>query len=281
MKGIRYYEPETVKEASTILVGEGPAAYVLAGGTDLIVRIQRGQWTVKSVVNIKKIHGLREIRVDGDSLMIGALGTLTDLENNAIVRARFPVLSQAAYLMSSWPVRNIATIAGNLCNASPGADLAPPFLCLEAEMLLDGLQGTRSIPARHWFVGPGKTSLSQGEVVTHIRIPLRTSEYKTVYKKLGVRQALDLAIASVCVSALRENSVLKDVRIALGSVAPVPMRAVQAEREAAGPALDSGHVAEIAAGECSPIDDVRASKWYRAEMIKVLTRRCLDEVAGS
>jgi CO/xanthine dehydrogenase FAD-binding subunit len=280
MGKIRYYEPTTLVEAGRMLLQEGSGAYLLAGGTDLMVRMRRRQWDVSTVVNLKRIPGLDGIFVDGDQLVIGALATLSDIERSPLIASLFPVLARAAYQMSSWPVRNIATAVGNICNASPAADMAPPLLCLNAEVVAAHAAGDRrTIPMGRFFCGPGRTSLLPGEIVMQIRVPLECSSYRSVYAKLGVRQALDIAITSVCVVARREkDSRLGDVRIALGSVAPVPMRAAGAEGTACEPeALEMA--AEQAARECSPVDDVRATQWYRREMVKVLTRRCLQKLA--
>lgn len=263
MKKIEYFEPRSIEEAAQILADT--RGFVLAGGTDLLVRMRRRLWDIRTIVNIKKIPAIAEIAVTDGHLSIGCLSTLSQIQSDALVQKHFPLLPRVIAQMASWQVRNIATMAGNICNASPAADTALPLLCLDAEVVVNG---SRSIPIANFFTGPGKTALSPGELVTSIRIPLKASAYKTSFHRLGIRQGLDIAIAAVCVSVSPD---LKEFRIALGSVAPIPMRATRAEKASSGK-----H--EVAATECSPIDDFRASKWYRTEMIKVLTKRCLDEI---
>lgn len=235
MKPFEYFEPTSLDEARRLLAR--PKSFAIAGGTDLLVRLKKGR-PADRIVSLRRIASLRGQRGD----WIGPLTTLDELTH--------PLLRQAALQMASPQVRALATIGGNLCNASPAADLAPPLLCLDATLETT----SRTIPLREFFCGPGRTLLERDEIVTGIRVPAVAGRH--AFLKFSPRRAMDLAIVSVAAAA---------GRVALGAVAPTPILVPPSPDEAAR--------------LCSPIDDVRASARYRRELVRVLTRRALEAVS--
>lgn len=287
MKPFEYYSPPTLKDAARTLADSGGSARVLAGGTDLLLRLKRKQWTPRAIVNLKRIPGLREIHLNGE-LNLGALVTLSDLIRSPIIQAHCPVLAATARRMAGVQVRNLATVGGNLCNASPAADLAPPLIALNARAVLAGSQGERVVPLDEFFAGPGRSVLAPDEILSAVLVPHLAESMRASYLKLEHRAAMDISIVGVGVWASidsRQGPRLRcqDVRIALGAVAPTPVRARKAEALLRGCEWDEkliAQAAQVAAAEAQPIDDVRGSAWYRREMIEVLTRRQLSEMTS-
>lgn len=266
-----YYEPRTLEEAVDILHELGDEAKVIAGGTDLLVKMKTGQVHPRVVVNIKKIPGLRYIREEGDYIRIGALTTLRDLEKHEVVMRHLPALYDAVKKMASIQVRTVATLAGNLCNASPAADTAPPLLVYDPVIVAVGPSGERQIPLREFFLGPGKTVLKPWEIVKEVVIPKAKSGY-SAFVKIS-RTSVDIAIASSAVYLDVKEDVISEARIAVGSVAPVPLRAVKTETRLRGLRMGSTEVMIALQGldeEISPITDVRATAEYRRHVAKVL-----------
>lgn len=279
LKSFEYLKPQSLGEACLLLGTHGPEARVLAGGTDLIVRMRDRQVTPRYVIDLKGIPGIASIAVaeDGD-LVIGAGATLNAVAESTLVQGRYQILSQAAHSVGSYQVRNRATLVGNICNASPAADIAPALMALEAVVQVCGPLGDREISVGSFFAGPGKTVLGAGELVRAVRIPAIPYPSKGVYLKHSRRKAVDLAMVGVAVLVVQKPSG-PEVRIALGAVAPTPIRAPQAEDLLnrggfGGPNLDLA--AAAAAEGASPITDVRASREYRAEMVRVLCRRAVE-----
>jgi aerobic carbon-monoxide dehydrogenase medium subunit len=260
MKRFEYFEPKTLEEASALLA---KGAQALAGGTDLLVEVREHLREVSRVVNIKKIPGLTTLSYDGkDGLRIGALVTAREVETSAIVLKNYASLAQACRELGSIQVRNRATVVGNICRASPSADTLPPLVADGAQVRTTA----RIVPMEDFFAGPGKTVLRPGELVTEIIVPPPPAGTKKVYIKHGRRKAMELATVGVAVTRTPV-----DVRIALGAVAPTVIRARKAEK-------DIGKAAELAAAECAPISNVRASADYRREMVRVLVNRALQAV---
>ncbi|WP_440059507.1 FAD binding domain-containing protein [Thermogladius sp. 4427co] len=264
-----YYEPKSLEEALELLDKLGPDAKVLAGGTDLLVKMKAGFVRPKYIVNIKKVPGLRYIRVEDGYLKIGALTTWNDLEESEVLKY-FPALADAVDQMGSLQVRVMGTIGGNLCNASPAADSAPPLLVYDAEVVLASVKGVRVVRLEDFFTGPGKTVCSFNELLTEIRVPFR--EGSSAFIKIA-RTSMDLAIASVAVRARFEGSRIEDVAVALGSVAPKPIRARRVEEMLRGLDIGSDRILDalnVVVEEISPITDIRSTAWYRREVSKVL-----------
>ena len=281
VKPFEYFSPTNLAEAISLLSQNGSDARALAGGTDLLIRMKRKQWTPRAVVSLRRVSGLRDISLNGE-LRLGACVTLADLIHSPIIREHYPVLAQTASRMAGVQVRNLATVGGNLCNASPAADTAPPLIALNARAVIVGENGERVVPLDEFFVGAGKSVLAPDEVLREILVP-RGAPMQSSFRKLEHREAMDISIASVAVSVKIENQKseirnCEDVRIVLGAVAPTPVRAKRAEEVLRGKELTEERIREaarVAVTEAAPIDDVRGSAWYRREMVEVLTRRQL------
>lgn len=277
-----YLEPATIEEAVSLLFKYNGKAKAMAGGTDLLVQIRNKNIKPEYVVDIGYIPGLDYISYDKkQGLKIGALTTIRAIEKSDKLRQMYPVISQAAGLLGSVAIRNVATISGNLCNAAPSADTAPPLIGLSAKARIAGHGGERLISLENFFTGPGKTVLKAGELLLEIQVPVPPPDTKGVYLKYG-RSAVDLATVGVAVIiTLESGGVCRDVRIVLGAVAPTPMRAKKAEEVLRGKRIEPALIeeaAQTASGEARPITDVRASAEYRQEMVKVFTRRAVEQI---
>jgi len=267
-----YVRPETLDEAVLALTGAGEGAQVLAGGTDLVGWMRDELAAPGLLVDIKRVPGLADVFVRGDSLVIGALVTFTRLLECVVVRQHFPLIREAAGRMSCVGIRNRATLAGNICSAVPSCDGGLVLLVHEALVGVHGPAGGRTIPMTEWFLGLRKTALLPGEIVTEIAIPEPRGGHGGCYVKLGRYRGEDLAQASVAVLALPEHR----YRVAFGAVAPTPVRARRIEALMSGRGLDDALIAEACAlipQETSPITDIRASREYRAHMLGVMFER--------
>ena len=268
MRRFEYFEPKTLGDASKLLAAGGQ---VLAGGTDLLVEIKEQLRRSDRVVNIKKIPGIGGLSYDAHKgLRIGALATAREVEIAPFVLQHYASLAQAARELGSIQVRNRATIVGNICRASPSADTLPPLIADGAIIKLHGANGARELPLEEFFTGPGKTVLRPDELVTELLVPAPPPRTGKVYIKHGRRKAMELATVGVAVTLTRDAG----LRIVLGAVAPTPIRARKAE-EAFRSSIEAA--AQAAADESRPISNVRASADYRREMVRVLTRRALEQ----
>ena len=278
-----HHRPATVEEACRILTDE-PRAAVLAGGTDLMVHLAQ-PWRGKrppAVVNPKRIPGLARIDVTERAIRLGALATLTALVEHPVIRAEYPVLPFTARYMGSPAIRNLATVGGNLCNASPAADLPPVLLVLDAEVGIVGLRGERRLPLTDFFRGPGQNALGLGELLTWVEFP-RRSGWAIRYERLDVRRAMDIAIAGVALALRLDAGRVNEARVALGAVAPTPLRVPVVEAGLLEAGLSDAAIAraaELAMSVARPISDVRASAEYRRDMVGALIRRGLARIAG-
>lgn len=277
-----YIKPKTIDEALDLL-GENNNGdvKVYAGGTDVIPRLKsRLIHTPKVLVDLKGIPGLDYIEYDEkDGLRIGALATIYSVAHSLQVREKFGILSEAARCIASTQVQNRGTIVGNICNAVPSADSAPALLCLGAKLSCVSSRGEHIIDIENFFTGPNQTALNPDELVKEIRIPNMPTQSKGVYFKLSPRSRMDLAVVGVGAMVAQDKGVFQDVRIALGAVAPTPMRAKRAEDVLKGEKVHSETVmkaARIASKESEPIDDHRASAEYRKMMVEVLVKRAIS-----
>lgn len=281
MKFDWYYEPASVKECSQLLEEYGPDARLLAGGTDLIVRLRSRALKVKTVISLNAIPELGRFYTNEAGLHIGAMARLMAISKSELFTGAWQVVKKGAGNVSSMQVRNVATIGGNTCNASPSADTVPGLIVADAAVWITGPQGDRQLPLEQFFTGPGKTVLGRGELVTGFHLPRLGPGNGAVYKKYAIRGDTDIAIIGVG-GRLKVNAtgVIEEAKLALGAVAPTPLRAVAAEKILLGQALTDGLVneaAQAAADACAPITDARATKEYRKEMIRVWTRHVLLE----
>jgi carbon-monoxide dehydrogenase medium subunit len=282
MRSFEYHEPTSIDTASELLARHGREAAALAGGTALLIDIQHGELRPRHVVSLWKIPHLGELHSNGQ-LQIGALATVTEL-GNAMTTPATLGLREAARALGSWQVQNMATVGGNLCKASPGADLVPPLLCLDAQLVLRSASGERQSPLDGFLTGPDQTALEAGELLTQIVVAPPPPRTGTAFLKIMRRQALDCSIVSVCARVSLEDDGLtcRQARLGLAAVAPNPIRARQAEAELEGKRLDPETIARAsqrARSEARPITDVRASAAYRSHLIGVLLERAIERAA--
>lgn len=279
MSGPRYERPTSLPEAIALLAGS-EGAKPLSGGTDLAVAMRHGDTRPDLIVDLKSVPELASsIEVTGDMVTIAANTVMTDLENDDRIRTILPGLVEAAQVVGSVQIRNRATLAGNLGNASPAADTPPVLMALRAELLASGPAGSRSIPIDEFFLDYRSTAVLPGELITAIRIRLPRGSAGSAFLKLGVRRAMEISVVCVGVAiGIGNDGTISEAGVGLGSVAATTIRASAAEAVLIG-AEPSDEVfaaaGEAAGGECRPIDDLRASGAYRAAMVPVLVRRAL------
>ncbi|MDT8900510.1 FAD binding domain-containing protein [Anaeroselena agilis] len=273
-----YHEPQSLAEVTSFLAAHGEAARVLAGGTDLLVQMRKGRHQPRHLLNIKTVPGLDQIVVTEHCVEIGAAVTLHDGEKFLSSHPEYGVLCQAMHSVASCQIRNRATLAGNVCNASPAADTVPALAVLGASVKVHGSRGDRLVPVERFFTGPGRTVLLTGEVVSAIVLPRINGGGRGVFLRKARRPSLDLATANVAVHGAGAN-----YRIALGAVGPTVIRVREAERLLARQGLTAPSAAEaarIARQAARPITDVRGSEEYRLELVAALTERALLTLAG-
>ncbi len=286
MRRFEYLEPRTLRQAIRLLQEHGSLARIVAGSTDFLVRWRAGFWHPDYVVNIQHIPGLSRVTYSRrNGLRLGALVTIQTLEQHPVIRQRYPALAAAAASFAGVQVRNLATIGGNICNASPSGDTLPALLVYGAQCRLSGPDGHRQVPLDQLFAGPGQTVLSHDEVLTEITLPSPSANTGSLYIKHSPRGAMDIATVGVASAVTVDRAgVCTDARIALGAVAPTPLLARAAEESLLGRQLDEERLqaaAELAISEASPIDDVRGTASYRRQMVGVLTRRTLEHSAAA
>jgi len=271
--------PTSVDECLEILARRGPDAKVVAGGTDLLPQLKNGLLKPAWVVDLSGVAELRTVRdADGGGLTIGASVTARELELDPRVRSRFPSLAESAALVGSVQVRNLATLGGNLCNAAPSADMAPPLLALDAEAIIAGPSGRRRVPMASFFVGVRRTVLGPGELLLELAVPAPAAASGGQYLRHTPRRELDIAVVGVASQLTLAGGRCVKARIALAAVAPVPLRASEAERALEGQAVTPERIeqaAALAAEATRPIDDHRGSIAFRRHLSRVLTRRTL------
>jgi CO/xanthine dehydrogenase FAD-binding subunit len=277
-----YLAPESVEEAVGILRKEGPAACVLAGGTDVMVQIRRGTMpeqkkTLVSVHRIAEMHGCSR---HGNEMVVGAATTAVELIRNPLVSVHVPILAQVADRLASAQVRNAATIGGNLANASPAGDLIIPLLLLDAELDLASSEEVRTVPVDEFFTGPGESVMRSDELLTEIRFDLPPPERVFRFQKAGTRPAMECSVVTVGVAYTPRRGAIEDVRVAFGSSAPTPLRGRACEAILEGASLTPEVIeqaARAAENEVSPISDVRGSDCYRRALVGVFLRRLLRD----
>lgn len=277
MKRFEYFKPKSLQEASELLLRYAGEGHILNGGTDVIVRMHEGLSAPKAIIDIKGINGLKEITYDEkEGLTIGACATMYEMEQDSNLVEKYRVLAEASHTVGSCQVRNRATMVGNITNASPLADTATPLLAMDAIVKVFGPEGLREISIHDFFVWVRKTCLKEGEIVVGVKLPAFEEKVFGSYQKHARRKEVDLS--TVCASVVKVDG---SIRIALGSVAPTPIRARKAEAFILGKELTEKVIqeaAEIAVSETTPIGDIRASKEYRQEIVKVLVTRGLKEI---
>lgn len=281
MKRFQVLVPTSLEEALAMLAGGGGEETLpLAGGTDILVQVKQGKRAPTRLVSLTGIPELAGIAVQSDEVHLGALTRIRDIERSVLLHGSVPLLPYAASLLGSWQVRDLATVGGNLANAAPSADMAPPLLVLEARVKAQGVTGVRGFPLEALFRGPGRTCLEPGEILTDISFRIPAGDWGAAYIKFSPRRAMDIAVVGVAALVRREGDIIREGRLALGAVAPTPIRVEEAEALMAGQAPRPEvlrEAARLAAVACHPIDDVRASAEYRRCLVEVLTMRALSE----
>ena len=281
MNAFEYFAPTTMKEAVALLSAH-PNARVLAGGTDMLVRMKGRVWTPDAVVDIARLPGAKALTFDAKrGLALGAGVTMRQVELSALVHQRYAALAQGASVVGSVQIRNLATVVGNVCNAAPSADTAPGLIALNAKVRIAGPNGRRSMLVENFMTGPGKTALNPGELVTGIEMPAPAPRTGSAYVRHTPRSAMDIAVVGVAASVVlaSRTGLCQAVRIVLGAVAPTPLRARGAEEMLVGQKPTPEVIeaaAERAAAEAHPISDVRASADFRRYLVGVLTARMVQ-----
>jgi carbon-monoxide dehydrogenase medium subunit len=272
-----YVRPDSLDAVIALLDEHGPSARLLAGGTDVLVRLRMGHMRPAIVVDLKAARGLESTIVKtGSSLRVGARCVMADLLKDDRIQSHFPALVEAARVVGSAQIRHRATLVGNICNASPAADTAPTLLVHDAVANIVGPSGSRSVPVAEFFIGPGKTVLARGEVVGSIDLPIPEGRTGTSFTRLTRRRGVDLA--SLTVSCLIKES--GEARIAFGAVAPTPI-VMKDDGEVVTEFRRQSNVTDATLdrliARSSPISDVRASRDYRLAMLRVFIRRALEQ----
>jgi CO/xanthine dehydrogenase FAD-binding subunit len=282
LPSFEYHQPKNLKEVFEILDHHGAQARLLAGGTDLLVKMKKKLMSPDHIVSLEGIGDLLEIYISDGRISLGSMVTAAALAQNRTVAMHLPGLGRGAACLGSPQVRNRATIGGNLCTARPAADLPPPLMVMDASVVLESTGGRRVVPLEQFFRGPGETMSNAEEVMTSITVDQPEPGTGGGYIKLGLRRALEISIVNVAAVIILDGDgkTVKAARIALGAVAPIPMRAVRAEKALLGArAGDEAFTRAglLAAEEASPITDHRGSAEYRRGMVAVLTRRSLNQ----
>jgi len=272
------YDPVSISEALDLLRRHGDGALPLAGGTDLLVRIKKGLVRPRVLVNLKGIAALDGMRMEGGRVSLGPLVTLAAVAKSPVLREHVPVLVETAGRMASVQIRNLATVGGNIGNASPAADLGPPLAALDAAVQVSGAGGVREAKVADFLTGPGVCARAPDELITGVSVPACGPGERAVYLKYSLRRAHDIALVGVAVWLRLADGIIEDCRIALGAVGPTVVRAREAENALRGASVAGVPLAEageLAAAAARPIDDVRAKAAYRREITRVLVARAL------
>jgi carbon-monoxide dehydrogenase medium subunit len=274
---VRYEAPTTTKEAARLMAGAKGKAFVLAGGTDLLVRMKSGQVEPDLIVDIKHIPATQAIKRNGSGFRIGAAVPAAAMGESKALAKAWPGVVEAANLIGSDQIQGRCTIAGNLCNASPAADSVPALVAANAKAVIVGPRGRRTVAVDEIVTGPGKTALKKGEVVEAITLPKRPPKSGDAYLRFTPRTEMDIAVVSAGVNlTLGPKGVVKQARVALGAVAPTVVLVPEAADAIVGTKLDKSALAELAsacAAACAPIDDMRGTVEFRTEVAGVLARR--------
>jgi xanthine dehydrogenase FAD-binding subunit len=277
-----YFAPQTLQETFELLEKHGREAKLLAGGTDLIVSLRAREQRPKSLIDIKGVKELHELSFDEKrGLVVGAAVNLNKLIHYEAASKNYPLLNEAVSTIGDYEIRNRATLVGNICNGSPAADSAPALLVLDANVNIASQRGKRTIPLREFYTGVKKTALANNELVTSVTVPTPPKGYRGGYLKGRRTVGEDLTIVGVGGLVAPVSKGGKSVRLAYASVAPTPVRALEAEKvfESNKPLGDLLEQAmPIVRKTVSPISDVRGGKDYRANLVEVLTRRLLRQL---
>lgn len=281
MPVLEKFTPTTVENAVSLLKEHDGRAAIMAGGTDLFIRMKKGLASPAAIINISNINNLKAMEYDPvNGLYMGSLVTLRNIIESETVKRNFKALHEAALTLATPSIRTLATIGGNLCNASPSADMAPILIALKAKACIADGGGQTEIPLEDFFVGPSQTVLNNS-ILAGIKVPCADCNGGSAYEKATRSQSVDVALAGVAVClALDNTGSIADLRVVLGAVAPTPLRALKTEAVLLGqkptPELFI-QAADTAVSEASPISDVRCKADYRNHLVNVLTIRALNK----
>src|SRR5882724_3524320 len=276
--------PRGLGEALELLASESGVWKAFAGGTDLMVLLEAGKLAHRNYLNLWNLKELRGIEVTDDRISLGALTTYTEVQQHPVLRAEFPMLCQAASETGGLAIQNRGTLGGNIVNASPAADSPPALLAYDAELELSSAESSRWLPYKGFHTGYKQMQIREDELLTRIRLPRTTQPLKHYYRKVGTRKAQ--AISKVCFAAVArtDGKRIDELRIALGSIAPVPLRCVRTEDMLRGQEIDQAVIAsgkETLAREIAPIDDIRSTKNYRLRISQNLLVDFLENIAAA
>jgi len=279
LKPFDFIQPATIDAAILALVEYSPNVRILNGGTDYLVELKHVAQSPGVVIDVSRLQGLKGIEIVDAGLRIGAGVTHTEIMADPLIKEHVPAMIDAAHTVGAVQTRNLGTLGGNLVTCVPSMDSGPTLLALDADVTILGVKGTRQSSLTDFFVAPRKTSLEPDELLLEIIIPKENLGKPASFIKFGLRKGQALALVNAASALWVEGNKFKDVRIALGAVAPVVIRASKAEALLEGQSVSEGLIqeaAKIAVGEAKPIDDFRASKEYRNDLIEVGTRRTLQ-----
>ncbi|MFC2164931.1 FAD binding domain-containing protein [Acidobacteriota bacterium] len=279
-----YVSPRNLQETADFLNSYSGPAKLLAGGTDLLIQLSGDKNSETGLISLKNLNELKEISlIHSTEVFIGSMARHTDVAHSPLVNQHFPALAKASSLVGSPSIRNMATLGGNICNASPSAETAPPLMIYDARVLIWNPSGEREIAIENFFSGPSMNILEKGEILKGF---LLKPQNKLVadYEKLGIRKAMEISIVNVGISMIRtSDNICSQVRIALGAVAPTPIRARKAEavllNKKVTPSLIE-KAAEVAKSEANPISDIRASADYRNDMIGLMVKNMMTKFSS-
>lgn len=274
---MNYLAPSSVSEAVQALAAHAGAAHVLAGGTDLLVKLRSGMIAPEVVVDVKAIPQLRGITSDANGFRIGAATSCAEIGEHAALAAAWPGVVEGLQLIGSKQVQGRASLGGNLCNASPAADSVPGLIAAGAICEIAGPGGERQVPIENIVTAPGRTSLARGEFIVAIRLPHPRPRSGDAYLRFIPRTEMDIAVVGAAVSlTLDDKGVCTHARVSLGAVAPTPLLVADAAKALIGSSVDDKALAALASAAsaaCKPIDDKRGTIEYRVKVSGVLARR--------
>ncbi|EHQ87585.1 FAD binding domain-containing protein [Desulfosporosinus youngiae] len=270
-----YYQPESISDAVKYLASADKRLKPLAGGTDIVPAMRKGEMNVDGLVDLSKIPGLREINIDDNELKLGSLCTFAQIEKSLLIQTQVPLLAQAAGAVGSPQIRSLGTIGGNIANASPAADTVTAFVALDAKARLESTRGTRSVPVSELLCGVGKTNISRDEIIAEIRFQIPSENSQSGFIKLGRRKALAIARMNLAIIITEHDGLIDFARVSLGAVGPNPSRNTSLEEFLIGQKPSESLIdsfARFAGEEVSRMLGSRASAAYKCEAVKGIVR---------
>ena len=273
---MRFESPTTTKAAATLLASESGIAHVLAGGTDLLVRMKMGAIAPDLIVDIKRIESLRTLKVAAAGVQIGAAVPAVRLSESEKLRNLWPGVVEAANLIGSDQIQGRCTVVGNLCNASPAADSVPALIAAGAKALVVGPKGKRRVAVEKVVLGPGRTSLARDEFIEAVVLPARSGKSADAYLRFTPRTEMDIAVVSAAINLTLSRGIVQSAKVVLGAVAPTAVIVPAAAKALIGTKLDDAALDKMVAAcraACNPIDDKRGTIAYRTKVAGVMARR--------